>query len=56
METKLINKEEKHEKELRALVSRIKNETTALNKILAVLKNKEEGTEAEQKSADSVSK
>lgn len=41
METKRSSKDEKLEKELKTLVSRMKNENTALNKILVQLKSDE---------------
>ena len=41
METKRSSKDEKLEKELKTLVSRMKNENSALNKILVQLKSDE---------------
>jgi len=38
----IVNEEQKLEMELKTLVSRMKNENTALNKILTRLKDKEE--------------
>ena len=38
----VVNEEEKLEMELKKLVSRMKNENSALNKILTQLKDKEE--------------
>jgi hypothetical protein len=56
METKKANKEEKLERELKTLVSRMKNENTALNKILTLLKTKENDTLKEKDSANEPNK
>jgi len=56
METKKANKEEKLERELKTLVSRMKNENTALNKILTQLKTKENETLKETDSANEPNK
>lgn len=52
MDTNKLNKDQKLEKELKILVSRMKNENTALKKILAELQPKENDTLKEKDSAD----
>jgi peptidoglycan hydrolase CwlO-like protein len=50
MESKKTGKDEKLEKELRTLVSRMKDENAALNKILVQLKSREDETPGERNS------
>jgi len=56
MDTHKLNKDEKLEKELKSLVSKMKNENTALKKILTELKTKENDTLKEKDSADEPNK